>query len=126
LLKTPVWGRKFLGPLRQCWDRRGLLVYNPSQKLHGKGHFAGKLEVYLIDLQVLTLAAPGDWVGQRKKEQKITSRARVFYFPKWTGSWLQTGDCLICCQVARSGEHRVCIYSANLAGIGTSHLALHD
>jgi hypothetical protein len=52
------------------------------QKLHGKGHFAGKLEVYLLDLSN-TYAGPArrpERAGQERA--KNYTRRESFYFPE--------------------------------------------
>src|ERR1022692_633888 len=105
------------------------LVYYPAQKLHGKGHFRGNLEVYLAICQSLTLPPPATDAGGGKKS-KILHPARVFYFQQTPiSSRSGTPDesiSKISSKIDQSKDRsRTCTYSARHPAACTSDLAMH-
>jgi hypothetical protein len=124
-LKTPVWigsfsDRRSVEFLGAAEVEKPSAYYLQAQKLHGKGHFAGNLESYLLDLSTLTLTPPGDWSGQGEKEQKITPGSSLFTSrredepPGGAGPWGWSA------RFHPRNRSKVCIYSANLTPVGTS------
>jgi hypothetical protein len=82
LVKTHDGGGKFLRPAAARWSWEAAKVDPTSvyyQNLHGKGHFAGNLEVYPVDLSITYDCLAHNWHGQARKSKKLHPE-RVFYF----------------------------------------------
>jgi hypothetical protein len=86
-LKTPVWigsfsDRRSVEFLGAAEVEKPSAYYLQAQKLHGKGHFAGNLESYLLDLSTLTPDPAGRLERAGRERAKNYTRLESFYFPE--------------------------------------------